>query len=124
MVTLPASRRGASKVGCLVPLVVLGLLLYAGVLFGKPWFRYQQWRDDFNNSAGFATTLSDSAIRSRLAASADSLNLPEAAKRHLNIQRLPRPARIEIRSEYTETVHLPWFGDKVLTFKPFAEADL
>ena len=60
----------------------------------------------------------------RIEARADSLRLPAAAKKKLTIQRLPNPPRVEIRSTYTETVHIPWYGDKVLTFTPFAEAPL
>ena len=60
----------------------------------------------------------------RAEARADSLRLPAAAKKKLTIQRLPNPPRVEIRSTYTETVHIPWYGDKVLTFTPFAEAPL
>lgn len=124
MVTPPAGRRGEGKFGCLVPLAILGLLLYAGILFGRPWFRYQQWRDEIHTVAGFAEALPDSAMRARIEARADSLRLPPAAKKRLTIQRLPNPPRVEIRSTYTETVHIPWYGDKVLTFTPFAESPL
>lgn len=110
--------------GCLVPLVLLGLFLFVGVKFGRPWFRYQQWRDELNSAAKFATTLSDSAIRVRITAQADSLRLPKAAKSQLRIVRLTNPDRIIIESRYTETVDLPWLGPKVLKFHPLAEAPL
>jgi hypothetical protein len=124
MVTLRDSRRGGSKFGCLLPLVVLVLLLYAGVLFGRPWFRYQQWTDEFHTVAEVAEVLSDSAMRARIEARADSLKLPPAAKRALTIKRLSNPPRVEVRSKYTETVRVPVLGDKVLTFTPFAESSL
>lgn len=124
MVTRSDSRRGGSKFGCLSTLIVLIVFVYAGVLFGRPWFRYKQWADEFQSQAGFAAVLSDSTMRARIVGRADSLNLPPAAIRKLSIKRLPNPPRVEIRSEYTETVHVPFLGDKVLTFKPFAESSL
>jgi hypothetical protein len=63
--------------------------------------------------------LSDSAMTHRIRARADSLRLPPESKR-LSIRRLPDPPRLEIRSEYTQTVKLPILGEKVITFKPNA----
>lgn len=117
-------RLGGSKFGCLGTLVVLVLLIYVGVLFGRPWFRYQRWNDEMRTVAGFASAMPDSAMRARLEAQADSLRLPAAAKRKLSLKRLPNPPRMEIRSEYSETVMIPFLGETVLTFKPFGESSL
>ncbi len=117
-------RLGGSKFGCIGTLVVLVLLLYVGILFGRPWFRYQRWNDEIRTVAGFASAMPDSAMRVRLESQADSLRLPPAAKRNLSLKRLPNPPRMEIRSEYTETVTIPLIGEKVLTFKPFGESSL
>ncbi len=124
MVAFTDPRRGGSRFGCLVPLIVLVAFVYAGILFGRPWFRYQQWADEFHTVGSVAAVLSDSAMRARIVARADSLKLPAAATRSLTIKRLPNPPRVEIRARYTETVHIPWLGDKVLTFTPFREAPL
>lgn len=118
------SRRGGSKFGCLGTLAGLVVMLYLGILFGRPWFRYQRWNDEMRTVAGFATALPDSAMRARLEAQADSLGLPLTAKRKLTLKRLTNPARMEIRSEYTEKVNVPFIGQKVLTFTPFGEASL
>ncbi|HET9066832.1 MAG TPA: hypothetical protein VFN22_13510 [Gemmatimonadales bacterium] len=120
----PDRRLGASKFGCLGTLAVLVLLLYVGILFGRPWFRYQRWNDEIRTVAGFASAMPDSAMRARLESQADSLSLPPAAKRKLTLKRLPNPPRMEIRSEYSETVTIPFLGEKVLTFKPFGESSL
>ncbi|MEO8478401.1 MAG: hypothetical protein ABI542_02115 [Gemmatimonadota bacterium] len=125
MVKIPRDPRlGGSKFGCLGTLAVLVLLLYVGILFGRPWFRYQRWNDEIRTVAGFASAMPDSAMRARLESQADSLRLPPAAKRKLTLDRLPNPPRMEIRSEYTETVTIPFLGEKVLTFKPFGESSL
>lgn len=118
------SERGGSKFGCLGTLVVLVVMIYLGILFGRPWFRYQRWNDEIRTVAGFATALSDSAIRVRLEAQADSLRLPTTAKRKLTLKRLTNPARIEIRSEYSEKVVVPFLGTKTLNFTPLGEATL
>jgi hypothetical protein len=124
MVRPAANRRGRGTLGCLVPLVLLGLLLFVGIKFGRPWFAYQQFRDEMSSVAKFATTLSDSAMRARLMARADSLRLPTEAKDRLQFTRLGDPPRIHIETEYSATVVLPLLGPKVLHFRPTAEASL
>lgn len=118
-----ASRRGAGSIGCLATLVITAAVIFLAVQLGKPWFRYQQFRDVMKSSARYAVSLPDSVIRARLMASADSLGLPKEAKR-LKIVRSRSPANITISSEYVEKVKLPLYGLLQIHFKPRAEEAL
>jgi len=125
MVKSPRVRplRGSGTVGCLAWIVLGATLIFLAVQFGKPWFRYQQFRDVMKSSARYAVTLPDSVIRARLVSVADSLALPKEAKR-LTIRRSVRPDKIEISSQYSEQVMLPVIGAVILRFKPRAEEAL
>lgn len=119
MVNPGANRRGRGLLGCLFPIVLLVGFIYVAVQFGRPWFAYRQYKDEMNSVAELSDILTDSAMTQRIRARADSLRLPPSAKR-LSIRRLPDPPRLEIRSEYQQTVKLPILGEKVITFKPSA----
>ncbi|MES2123809.1 MAG: hypothetical protein V4503_03880 [Gemmatimonadota bacterium] len=120
---LVSSRRGAGALGCLATLVITAALVLLAVRFGKPWFRYQQFRDVMKSSARYAVSIPDSVIRVRLLATADSLGLPKAARR-VSIVRSASPAQIVISSDYTESVEIPLYGKVVVRFKPRAEEAL
>jgi hypothetical protein len=119
MVNPAGNRRGRGLLGCLFPIVLLVGFIYVGIQFGRPWFAYRQYQDEMRSVAKQSEVLSDSAMTHRIRARADSLRLPPESKR-LSIRRLPDPPRLEIRSEYTQTVKLPILGEKVITFKPNA----
>lgn len=123
MVILLADRSGRGRFGCLFTLIVLGVLLYVGIAFGRPWFAYQQFREEMETVLSRHEAISDSAIIARIRARADSLKLPPEARRVV-LERLPSPPRIEVRSKYEVTVDLPIVGPKVLTFEPSAEEEL
>lgn len=123
MVNPVDNRRGRGLMGCLFPIALLVAFIYVATLFGRPWFAYRQYQDEIRSVVKLNETLPDSAMTRRILARADSLDLPEEAKR-LSIRRLPDPPRLEIRAEYTRTVHLPLLGDKVITFKPNGVAPL
>jgi hypothetical protein len=119
MVNPGANRHGRGLLGCLFPIVLLVGFIYVGIQFGRPWFAYRQFQDEMRSVAKMSETLTDSAMTHRIQSRADSLGLPPEAKR-LSIRRLPDPARLEIRSQYEQTVKLPLLGPKVITFKPNA----
>jgi len=110
--------------GCLAPLVLLALLLYLGVKFGKPWFADEQFQDEVRSTAKFASTLSDSAMRARIVAQADSLRLPPAAKKNLRINRLTNPSRVLVETHYEVEVILPFIDPVKLKFSVHAEDGL
>ena len=100
------TRRGTSRLGCLVSLLVAVTVAYFGFNIGEVYIRFFRWKDAMMQEARFATTRSDEAIRLRLVAVADSLGLPDDAGR-IMIRREAR--RIVISSRYSEHVELPLF---------------
>jgi hypothetical protein len=114
------ARRGASSLGCLVMLVLLGAAVYYGGHVGMVYFRYYEIRDDMQQQARFADQLGDAAMQRTLAAQADSL-LGQAPT--FQIHRGGRPNRITIQTEYTERVDLPLFK-RTFVLRPRVEAPL
>ncbi len=124
MVNPAANRHGRGLLGCLIPVALVGIAIYLGVQFGRPWFASQQYRDEMRSAAQIATTLSDAAIRARVVARADSLGLPTDARKNLRITRLDNPERIVIESNYSVVIDVPVLGPKTMEFKPRAEEPL
>lgn len=117
-----AGSRGASRLGCLVALAVLGVAIYYGVGFGMAWLRYVQLLDEMKQQARVAQSIPDETIQLRLERRIEELGLPEQA-RHFTIRRTPQPRQIEIFTEYQETVDLP-FTSYTIIFRPHATAPL
>ncbi len=117
------TRRGGSTLGCLFTLVLLGTAAYIALLFARPWFANQQFQDDFQVAARFASTTTDSAIRVRLVARADSLGLPKEAKR-ISIRRFASEGVVRIATRYDVTVQVPIVGERVMHFDLSVEEPL
>ena len=117
------SRRGGSTLGCLFTVALLGSAAYVALLFARPWFANQQFQDDFQMAARFASTTSDSAIRVRLVARADSLGLPKEAKR-ISIRRFTNEGVVRIATRYEVTIHVPIVGERVMHFDLSVEEPL
>jgi hypothetical protein len=115
------ARRGASSIGCLLPLLVLALLVYFAIDFGEAYFHAYQFEDSMRSDAQFASTLTDDKIRSHLSALADTLSLPPGAER-ITIDRTP--SSITISSDYDEVIKLPFKKEKVLHFHPSVASNL
>jgi hypothetical protein len=99
-------RRGTSRLGCLVGLLLLVTVAYFGFNIGEVYVRFYRLKDAMAQEARFAHNRDDDAIRFRLAAVADSLGLPDDAGR-VTITR--DAARIVIKTRYSEHVELPLF---------------
>lgn len=99
------SRRGAGSLGCLFMLLLIAAVAYFGIPIGESFFRYYRFEDAMRQSVRFADINPDPVILSRLRATADSLELPDDAKR-IRIRRL-KGSRIAISSEYTQEFVLP-----------------
>jgi hypothetical protein len=99
-------RAGASRLGCLVGLLFVVTVCYFGFNIGEVYFRFYRLKDAMAQEARFAETRDDASIRTRLAAVADSIGLPDEAGR-VKIER--SAARIVISSVYSERVELPMF---------------
>ena len=100
------ARAGASRLGCLVGLLLVVTVCYFGFNIGEVYFRFYRFKDAMAQEARFADTRDDATIRTRLTAVADSLGLPDEAQR-VKIER--NGARVTISSAYTEHVELPLF---------------
>lgn len=114
------SRRGESRLGCLVSLALFVAALYYGINIGEVYIRYYQLQEEMRSAARLAPSLDDQVIRRRLADKVDDLALPVEAHRFI-IQR--RPRSIVIETAYSETLDLPFFNH-TFRFKPRAEASL
>lgn len=108
------TRRGASKLGCLVTLLLGATIAYFGVNVGEVYLRYYRFRDAMTQEARFARQNNDDAIRTHLRALADSLDLPDEAGA-VKVRRTG--TRITISSEYHETVEFPMYV-RTLRFTP------
>lgn len=110
------SRRGASKIGCLVIALVLAAVVYFGANVGQVFWNYYQYADRMKQEARFAAHRSDAVIVRRIAVFADSLGLPEGAR---NVRVRRGDHLIYIWAEYYEHIELPGFV-KELHFNPSA----
>jgi hypothetical protein len=109
------NRRGASSLGCLIPLLILAVVAYFATPAGEAYFNFYRYKDAMGQEARFASTQSDQHITSRLAALADSLHLPPGAEL-VTIQR--GPTMITISADYDEVIRLPLNREKVIHFHP------
>jgi len=100
------ARRGTSRLGCLISVLLVVTIAYFGFNIGEVYLRYYRLRDAMEQEARFAHNRTDDAIRIRLAAVADSMGLPEEAARVTIIR---NASRIMISSDYSEHVELPLF---------------
>ena len=115
------NRRGESRLGCLLGLLVLAIAVYFGINFGEAYFRYYQFKDAMGQEARFANDKTDDQITIRLAALADTLQLPPDAQ---EIQISRTPGVITISSEYDQVIKLPFHKERVLHFNPKAASRL
>lgn len=107
-------RRGSSRLGCLVGVLFFVTVAYFGFNVGEVYLRFYRFRDAMEQEARFAHNRDDDSIKTRLAALADSLGLPDDAGRII-VNR--DAARIILRTSYTEHVELPMFV-RDFHFKP------
>lgn len=115
------NRRGESRIGCLLPLLILAVAAYFAVDFGEAYFRFYQFKDAMGQEARFSTDKTDAQITTRLSALADSLQLPPGAEL-ITIERTP--ATITISSDYDEVIKLPLKKERVIHFHPLVVSRL
>lgn len=113
------SRRGASTLGCLATLILFLGALYYGTAVGRVYFRYYGLVDAMEAQARFARNQTDGVIRRNLLGRIDELGIPAEARR-LVIRRSGPPNQLLIRTEYHESVKLP-FRTIQITFRPKVE---
>jgi hypothetical protein len=111
------ARRGASALGCLIPLLIVAVAIYFAIDFGTAYFRFYQFKDAMGQEARFAYEHTDAQITTRLSALADSLELPAGAEL-ITIVRTPASSDVSISSDYDEVIKLPFKKERVLHFHP------
>ena len=99
-------RRGATKLGCLVYLLLISAVLYFGINAFEIYWRYLQFKDAMAQEARFRSGATNAQIISHLRYVADSLGLPEDAGK-ITIER--DGGRITIESHYEEYFELPGY---------------
>jgi hypothetical protein len=109
------NRRGESRIGCLLPILILAVAAYFAVDFGEAYFRFYQFKDAMGQEARFSSDKTDAQITMRLSALADTLQLPPGAEL-ITIERTP--AMISISSDYDEIIRLPMKNERVIHFHP------
>lgn len=109
------ARRGASTMGCLIPLLILAFGIYFAIDFGEAYFRYYQFKDAMSQEARFGTTRTDAQITGHLSALADSLQMPPGAEL-ITVSRSPGVTTIS--SDYDEVIKLPFKKEQVIHFHP------
>jgi hypothetical protein len=109
------NRRGESRIGCLLPVLILAVAAYFAVDFGEAYFRFYQFKDAMGQEARFSSDKTDAQITTRLSALADTLQLPPGAEL-ITIERTP--AMITISSDYDEIIRLPMNKERVIHFHP------
>jgi hypothetical protein len=98
------TRRGATKLGCLVTTMLVVATAYFGFGVAEVYVRAYRFEDAMKTQARFARQLPDDVIRRHLRSLADSLGLPEEAGA-LRIRRTA--SKFEISAEYHENLELP-----------------
>lgn len=111
-------RSGASRFGCLLQLVILGALIYMGVLLGADTVAYYRLRDAMKQEARFAPVRTDEQILARLRAFTDSVDLPSEAK---DIKVVREGNVIRIWSEYDQEIKLPFKYSRTFHLRPSVE---
>jgi hypothetical protein len=115
------NRRGESRIGCLLPLLILAVAAYFAVDFGEAYFHFYEFKDAMGQEARFSSDKTDAQITARLSALADTLQLPPGAEL-ITIERTP--SRITISSDYDEVIKLPLKKERVIHFHPSVESTL
>jgi hypothetical protein len=110
-------RMGGTRLGCLMMLLAIGGLGYGVSVTGPALLHYYEFQDAMNTEARFAARNSDEVIVAHLRATADSLDLPDAA-RMVYVRRSDRS--IEISASYVEPLVLPGI-ERSLALYPHAE---
>jgi hypothetical protein len=112
------NRRGASSMGCLLPLLLAAALIYLGKDFVRAYVRNYQFSDAMREEVRFSTGENDEKIIARFRALADSLDLPQNA----GLVRINHAGEgTVIWSDYDVTVKLPLKHERTLHFHPSSE---
>lgn len=104
------TRAGKGALGGILTVVFLGAFAYFGSHIGNKYWSFYQYQDRMRQEARFAAHRSDILIMKRLQIYADSLGLPEAARK-VTVRR--RSGTINIWAEYYDIIEFPGFVREV-----------
>lgn len=104
------ARPGKLRLGCLVSFLLFAAAVYFAYNVGTVALNYYEFQDAMEQEARFAMRNGNDVILQHLRAKADSLGLPESARK---VQIRRRGNEIFIWSEYTENIELPGFVKEV-----------
>ncbi len=124
MVGARRGEEGKGRLGCLFVLFVIVSAVY--VLRDLPgvYLKYYQMQDEVSSQASFAPALTDAAIRQRLVARADTLDVPLGPKQWI-IRRGKQSILIEGSYEDSVAVEvLTWRHVFHFHFEPHAQSEL
>lgn len=98
--------RGASRLGCVTAVAVLGLLTYVGIPFFSLEMRFLNVREEIRDHIAQITAPRATEVEDRVAAKVRELGLPPSAER-VRVRMLPGGARrFLITVVYSDTVTL------------------
>lgn len=117
-----AAHRGATRLGCLISLLILVTVAYYSVNAGTVYFKYWRLKEEIRSQARLAPSLDDQTIHRRILRKVEQLDLPPEARK-ITIRRSTRPREIWIQITYRETLELPFFRYTV-TLSPEARQPL
>lgn len=124
MVTGPNGRAGKGSGGCLLTLVIFGVVVWLGLPIGQVYVKQYSFEEEMRSQARLGPGLTDAVIRRRLLDKVDELSLPPEAAKNIRIRRTAgRDKHITIDSEYSVTVRNPIFTH-TFVFRPHADLPL
>jgi hypothetical protein len=111
-------RRGASKLGCLLSVLLVVGASYVGLFFGRVYWTNAEYKDEMKQELQFHSGESDEQIRNHMRVAADSMGLPEEAG-DVTVERDPQAHTIDMDAVYDVTVKLPGY-QRVVHLTPHA----
>jgi hypothetical protein len=115
------ARRGVSKMGCLIVILIIAACAYFGLDVGDAYWKYYQYKDAMNQELRYRGDKPDDTIKAHMRLVADSLELPPEAG-NVVVTRDKRTKTVEMESQYDITVHVPGY-ERVIHFTPHAADD-
>lgn len=100
------AEAGKLRLGCLFSLLLVAAAAYFGFQYFEVQLRYYRIQDEVKTQASFGPVFDDATIRNRLAARADSLDIPLGAPRAWDIKRTrdSQSRMITITAQYDDSV--------------------
>ena len=112
------ARRGATSLGCLLPLLLAAIVIYLGKDFVQAYVRNYRYGDAMREEVRFSTSDNDEKIMNHFRALADSLDLPANAG-FIHISHTGDGT--VIWSDYDVDIDLPFNHERTLHFHPSSE---